>query len=391
MPHQGLLERSFQPLCQSFLLLATVPPSLSIAHWNLWCKALTCSFLVQPPTLERRLRLPLGSWTTSVSLLWPWYWIPLEDWLYRRMGNSWEFYARLPTTRRQQRFLYGGTAPTLPPDALLATTNHGGDLWRCTGSRLPFRPTKTAPLATLNQMLVHLPAADQGAVHRATVPDNAVNIAHVICLHKATAVSNGSFKLARGTSAYTIMGTDARKRIVGINAVPGSPLAQGAYRSELAGISGVITVVNAICKLHSITSGMIEMGLDGKEALKQAAGNWPLSPAQADFDMLSDVCAKLAASPITWRWHWVCGHQDKHVPHHRLDFWARTNVEMDSLAKAFWEALDAAKVAIPNPPFAYEGWSLYHRQNKLSQVHKKDLYDPLWAPQRLTGSIIATN
>jgi hypothetical protein len=84
-------------------------------------------------------------------------------------------------------------------------------------------------------------------------------------------------------------------------------------------------VVNAICKLHNVTSGTIKMG--------QAAGDWPLNPNQLDFDMLHNIRAKIAASPITWCWHWIQGHQDKHVPFHRLDYWARTNVKMDTLAK----------------------------------------------------------
>jgi hypothetical protein len=115
--------------------------------------------------------------------------------------------------------------------------------------------------------------------------------------------------------------------------------------------------------------------------LKQAAGNWPLSPDQADFDMLCDIRAKLAISPIIWQWYWVRGHQDKHVPYHRLDFWARTNVEMDTLAKAFWATLDAAYVAIPNPSLTNEGWSLYHKQYKISRVHKKQLYNLLCEPK----------
>jgi hypothetical protein len=168
---------------------------------------------------------------------------------------------------------------------------------------------------------------------------------------------------------------------IGINAIPGAPSVQGAYHSELTGINGVLTIVNEICKLHHITSDMIKMGLDGEEALKQSAGNWLLSPDQADFDMLCNIRAKLAVSPITWQWHWVCGHQDKHVPYHQLDYWARTNMEMDSLAKAFWTTLNAANVVTPNPSLANKDCSLHHGQHKLSHVHKKQLYNLLCEPK----------
>jgi hypothetical protein len=167
------------------------------------------------------------------------------------------------------------------------------------------------------------------------VTDNGLNIANAIRAGNATAASDGSYKLSRGTSAFTLMGTDLAKRIVGVNAVPGSKSDQSAYQSELAGISGVASVVNAICKLHNVTSGMIEMGLDDNSALNQAAGDWPLNPNQPDFDMLHDIRAKIATSPITVPGTGTGLPRDKHVPFHCLDYWARTNVEMDALAKAF--------------------------------------------------------
>ena len=39
----------------------------------------------------------------------------------------------------------------------------------------------------------------------------------------ATAVSDGSFKNANGTSAFLICSKDVTNRIIGVNAVPGSP------------------------------------------------------------------------------------------------------------------------------------------------------------------------
>jgi hypothetical protein len=54
---------------------------------------------------------------------------------------------------------------------------------------------------------------------------------------------------------------------------------------------------------------------------------------------------------------------------------------MDTLAKAFWATLNATNVAIPNPSLRNEGWSLYHKQYKLSRVHKKQLYNLLCEPK----------
>jgi hypothetical protein len=91
------------------------------------------------------------------------------------------FYSRLPTSQQQQRFLYGGTASLLPPHTQLVMVDKEGELWRCTGTNTPFcAPVSNIPSTLLEHMLVHLPENDQWAVHRATVPDNAVDIAHAI-------------------------------------------------------------------------------------------------------------------------------------------------------------------------------------------------------------------
>jgi gamma-glutamyltranspeptidase len=64
-----------------------------------------------------------------------------------------------------------------------------------------------------------------------------------------------------------------------------------------------------------------------------------------------------------------------------LDYWARTNVEMDALAKAFQGTLDTADALIPNLRLANEGWTVSHCQHKLSRLHKPTLYNLLCQPQ----------
>ena len=53
--------------------------------------------------------------------------------------------------------------------------------------------------------------------------------------------------------------------------------------------------------------------LDGKQALLEAAGDWPLSPKRADYDMLFDIREKIRHLPITVNWRWIKGHQDDDV------------------------------------------------------------------------------
>ena len=54
------------------------------------------------------------------------------------------------------------------------------------------------------------------------------------------------------------------------------------------------------------------------------------------FDLLSATRAPLQASPIQWKFRHVKGHQDED-PEAVLDHWAFLNIQMDNLAKSYWQ------------------------------------------------------
>jgi hypothetical protein len=54
---------------------------------------------------------------------------------------------------------------------------------------------------------------------------------------------------------------------VRVNIVPGASTDQSAYRSEVAGLFGIATMVREICALHDITAGTVYLGCDGLSAL----------------------------------------------------------------------------------------------------------------------------
>eukprot|EP00978_Attheya_sp_CCMP212_P009880 scaffold23498_cov62-Attheya_sp.AAC.7 len=59
-----------------------------------------------------------------------------------------------------------------------------------------------------------------------------------------------------------------------------------AYHSELGGLYGIICVVKDVCTVHTIESGHITIGCDGKEVLWQSLGSTsPISPQASDFDL----------------------------------------------------------------------------------------------------------
>jgi hypothetical protein len=95
-----------------------------------------------------------------------------------------------------------------------------------------------------------------------------------------------------------------------LNVVPGHPDDQGAYRSELAGLYGIVLVVNWLCEWAGLTTGKIEVGCDGLSALNKAFDSWPLEPQDPHFDMLSAIRHMIQASPLQWTTRHIAGHQD---------------------------------------------------------------------------------
>jgi hypothetical protein len=229
---------------------------------------------------------------------------------------------------------------------------------------------------------IHRNELDQWAIQELSVKDNGKAISKAIQRGTAIAVSDGSYKDDRGTAAFILERSDQfdlSGRIIGVNAIPGEAVYQSSYRSELGGVSGIIEIVGILCELHSIPAGVIEVGLDGEQAMKNISGTWPLQPRQADFDLLQDIRAKIAKSPVTWKWRWVEGHQADTKKYSDLDRWGQLNVECDGLAKEYWNACTESNQWINNDSFGDEGWSVWIEGKKLTKIDQHYLYDYLFA------------
>jgi hypothetical protein len=81
--------------------------------------------------------------------------------------------------------------------------------------------------------------------------------------------------------------------ISGAKQSPGEAEDQSSYQSELAGILGVLIMVQCLCTLYEIQEGAIEVALDNKSAAEQSTGDWLLCPHQKDYDMLLDIRSHL--------------------------------------------------------------------------------------------------
>jgi hypothetical protein len=198
----------------------------------------------------------------------------------------------------------------------------------------------------------------------------------------AIAVSDGSCKDGFGTAAFVIEDSQyssPQSQAIGVNTVPGSEDVNSAYRSEISGVSGVIATVESVCLAHGVTSGSIEVGLDGEQAMKACSGEWPLSASQADYDLLQDLRAKIARSPLTWHFRWIEGHQDDKIAFDLLDRWSQLNVICDGLAKVFWNHCSVNKLWVENQAFGDENWSVWIEGKKLSHLDKQKLYELTFA------------
>jgi hypothetical protein len=134
------------------------------------------------------------------------------------------------------------------------------------------------------------------------VADGGQTLADAICRGQAIAVSDGSYKDELSTAAYVLEGSTSVNQIVVVLAVPGMPDDQSSYCSKLAGLYGIVAMVQMICEHFGITSGAIKVGCDGQIALQKAFGRGPkYDPdiTDANYDLLSAIWKLLTRSPVT--------------------------------------------------------------------------------------------
>jgi hypothetical protein len=338
---------------------------------SLWSSALCKVF--SRSTAPQVLNQPLSSFSTSTSATWLWKYSPSEQRLFVPNDQAWDFYHVSAGRRQSVNRLYhhGGTVPAVPADARSATVSLQGQQ-RARLLSVALAPAQ-APAAeqplTFSQTLDALPASSSWAIKEIALPPDLRPILASLRAGSARAVSDGSFKDKFGTSAFTLVDAHACS-IIGLNIVPGHPDDQGAYRSELAGLFGIVLIVNLLCSWAGITSGAIEVGCDGLSALNKAFDTWPLEPSDPHFDLLSALRKMILSSPIEWTTRHVAGHQDED-PTAKLDWWAEQNVQMDNLAKVFW--MQHSHSAPVLYPISDEGFQVWLGDRKLSS-HKPSVF-----------------
>jgi hypothetical protein len=340
--------------------------------WDLWKLALRKCFLTIETT-QQILRQPLGSWTNPTPPTWHWFYSPSQDRVYHHLPDDsrYDTYSALPNQRRLRSPKYFLTTTTIamPLDAeRTTTTEHSNFVW-CHGSAISSYAIR--PILSITD-LIH--DNDKWAIRTLHCPENGSNVAQAILRGNAIAVCDGSYKDHFGTAAFVLQnGNSKTSRILGAHVTPGHPDDINPYRSELGGILAIVIIAEAIATFHDIAEGTIEIGCDCQSGLIAVFEHAYDTSKQPHHDIIHEIRRKLADSRLTWKFRHVDGHQDKHISYHLLDMWGQLNVEMDSIAKVYWN--ETKPLVLPfYPPSSY-GWSLWVGERKLASWDRESLYN----------------
>ena len=214
--------------------------------------------------------------------------------------------------------------------------------------------------------------------------DNCKDIADAIKNGTARGISDGSFRPEEeaGTSSFRISPGKTSKHVMkGSNWVPGVKKEQSAYRSELAGIDGILSVLKVIVDFYKIRSGSIELALDGESAMDQANDAGYLYTSQKSFDIIHDIRARVKKLPIKIQWRHVRGHaSEKGLAQ---DWWTSQNEKVDAAAKAFMRKCLEKNQEHYTVLLWNEVVALYVNGSKQSRICKKSIYESLYGERRI--------
>jgi len=351
--------------------------------WILWQHALHAIFL-QPHSTHRRLRQPLGPWLHRQDDIWKWWVHPSNSNLYSHEDDgTWQQWT---ASQRRHFHLPQPIQESDMPTAVVraqVTYHPSSHTAKLCHSCPIVPPPLSPPPTTLADHLETFHPDTHWATRHILTTSTGHTLAAALSNNTAVAVSDGSLKLGFGTAAYVLEGDTSEGRITGVNTVPG-PIPEGdSHRCEVSGIYAVVLIVQAITRLHTITSGSITMACDNIQSLQLFDPEYLPDPSHKNFDIVHATWSLVQKSTVNWIGKHVKGHQDKH-PHRRLTRLEKLNVEMDTLAKNYWRHQCIHNNGyIPKPldiPIHGEGWQLWQGTTKVASPNSHALYGSIQDP-----------
>ena len=366
----------------------TVRPSRQ--HWELWQTTLSSALLTAYGP-RHPLRQPLGHWSDPVEN-WNWLWSPTIG-LFHRMGATWRQFDRVGSAVTSRRYApsrrHSKPAPhvtslpnkcpwwegPLPADAQRASvrTLQGYDCVLLTGTG---RSLVTTPDHLPSVLQAWQDAAELCSDHYGWVPDeieihgDESRLAAALREGRLRVISDGSFKNELGTAAVQLLTKTGADRITLRCQTPGLSHDQSPYRSELIGLLAGIMAVEWLLQQWFPDLRQwprVRIACDGLSAIEMAFEDRPLSPTDAQFDLISSIREAIARSSVSWSPQHVYGHLDKTFLFEDLTWWEQKNLEVDGMAVEFRKELEANHQLIaPNPRFFTELAALFVADSKQS-------------------------
>ncbi|CAJ1953818.1 unnamed protein product [Cylindrotheca closterium] len=113
----------------------------------------------------------------------------------------------------------------------------------------------------------------------------------------------------------------------------------------------------------------VRIACDGLSAIEMAFEDRPLSPTDAQFDLVSSIWEAIFWSSVDWSPQHVYGHLDKSNLFDELSWWEKRNLEVDGMAAEYRKELETANhLIVPNPRFFTELAALYVADTKQSRL-----------------------
>ena len=346
-----------------------MPPTLTHTDILTWRTHIVSTFLINPTSLALRPQFRVSHWLPK-SLAHTQWWQSPSGCLFKSSSTRPRQWIHAPygrNTRNARRTYVQGLFTTLPPACIPVMIQPFDPVIKCSPSYTPMVLTPTSPnsrhwsLHTLSGM-----------------PADLQKFAHLLATGKAQLLSDGSFKDEAASSSFLCI---TLPDVGGTNIVPGHPVDMSAHRGEMAGVLGQIHFANHICTTHNITSGSVVGATDCINAVRFANDPYLPSTDTSCYDLCDEIFAALRASPLSWTFKYVPGHQDDTKAISELNIWERANVLADRRAKdvlAHWRAQGSPPVDFPSNIWGVSIGNTPMRTSKVSiHLSESQLAPPL--------------
>ena len=332
------------------------PPS---EDWKLWERA------VQAIYSTDALYPPLGDWTLDIKeyhSTGQFFMTPRDTLVRRRNKSNWEYF-RHSETRSGRHTRYEATphAVRRRPKGLLkrTTVQRTGD-WLVTQGAKPMhtivpQPTNLEPTHKFLACLKRF-SDSMWVCQRMDGTQHLDTILSALISGTLVGISDGSYSRTHGlgSAQWAMVDETTGMTITGGGLVPGNVSDQSSYRSEAAGLLGLMIVLSSLNTLAPDHSSPITIACDGESALLKSLDflRDKFSSSHKTADIISRIMDIKANIPRQINTQHVRGHQDDHLL--QLTFLETWNVKMDEAAKKWINEAAATRFTPPDhlPPDA---------------------------------------